>query len=113
MECYQLASPASLHFHRFVVAGALSFLILLVLRNEVLHVRFGLRELHLVHAFARVPVKESLATEHRGELAPYALEDFLDGRGVAEESGRHGQAIGRDVAHGKLYIVWNPLDEVA
>ena len=40
------------------------FLVLLVLGDQVGHVGLSLRKLHLVHAFAGVPVEESLATEH-------------------------------------------------
>merc|ERR1712086_185608 len=58
-------------------------LILLVFRDEVVHVGLCLSELHLVHALASVPVKEGLAAEHAGELLGYALEHFLDGGGVA------------------------------
>ena len=36
-----------------------------------------LRELHLVHALASVPVEEGLAPEHRGELLTDPLEQFL------------------------------------
>ena len=35
--------------------GKGTYLVLLVLGHEVAHVAFGLRELHLVHALARVP----------------------------------------------------------
>ena len=35
-------------------------LVLLVFGHEVVHVRLGLRELHLVHAFTSVPMQESL-----------------------------------------------------
>ena len=38
----------------------LSVLILLVLRDQVVHIGLRLGELHLVHAFASVPVEESL-----------------------------------------------------
>ena len=41
-----------------VVDGGL--LVLLVLGDQVVHVGLRLSELHLVHAFASVPVKESL-----------------------------------------------------
>ena len=37
----------------------------------------------------------------------------LDGRGVADEGARHGQALGRDVAHGRLHVVGDPVDKVA
>ncbi|OAY76110.1 hypothetical protein ACMD2_13047 [Ananas comosus] len=66
-------------------------LVLLVLGDEVVHVALGLGELHLVHALAGVPVKESLAPEHHGELLGHALEHLLDGRGVAHERGGHGE----------------------
>ena len=38
-------------------------LVLLVLRHQVVHVGLCLRELHLIHALACVPVKESLHTK--------------------------------------------------
>ena len=37
-----------------------SLLVLLVLRNQIVHVRLGLSELHLVHTLAGVPMQESL-----------------------------------------------------
>ena len=37
----------------------------------------------------------------------------LDGRGVSEEGCGHGHVLGRDVAHGRLDVVGDPLDEVA
>merc|ERR1719396_29925 len=43
-------------------------LVLLVLRDQVVHVRLRLRELHLVHAFACVPMQECLAPEHCREV---------------------------------------------
>uniref|UniRef100_A0A914KH58 Uncharacterized protein n=1 Tax=Meloidogyne incognita TaxID=6306 RepID=A0A914KH58_MELIC len=39
-------------------------LILLVFRNQVVHVGLGFSEFHLVHTFASVPMKEGFATEH-------------------------------------------------
>ena len=89
-----------------------SLLVLLVLGDEVVHVGLGLGELHLVHALARVPVEESLAAEHGRELLRDALEQLLDGRRVADESGRHLETARRDVAHGRLDVVGDPLDEV-
>ena len=87
-------------------------LILLVLGHEVVHVRLGFGELHLVHAFAGVPVKEGFAPEHGGELLGDALEHLLHRGGVANERSRHLEALGRDVAHGGLDIVGDPLHEV-
>merc|ERR1711881_804823 len=69
-------------------------LVLLVLGHEVVHVGLGLSELHLVHALTRVPVQEGLAAEHGGELLGDALHELLDGGGVADDGGRHLQALG-------------------
>jgi len=80
-------------------------LVLLVLRHQVVHVGLSLSELHLVHALASVPVKEGLAAEHSGELLGDALEQLLDGGGVAHEGGGHLEATGRDVAHGVLTLL--------
>ena len=41
-----------------VINGGL--LVLLVLRDKIVHVRLGFGELHLVHALASVPVQERL-----------------------------------------------------
>merc|ERR1712048_1210839 len=87
-------------------------LVLLVLRNKVVHVRLGLSELHLVHALSGVPVEERLTTEHRGELLGNALEHVLDGGGITDEGGSHLESLGRDVADGGLDVVRDPLDEV-
>jgi len=57
-------------------------------------------------------VKERLASEHRGELLGNALEHFLDGSGVTDESGRHLESLRRDVAHGGLDVVRDPLNKV-
>ena len=60
-----------------------SILVLLILRDEIIHVGLGLGELHLVHALTSVPVEESLPPEHGGELLGDSLEDLLDGGGVS------------------------------
>ena len=87
-------------------------LVLLVFRDQVVHVRFGFGEFHLVHAFAGVPVKEGLATEHGGELFRDTLEHFLDGRTVTDEGGGHLQSLGGDVANGGLDVVGDPFHKV-
>ena len=97
-------------FHVLIHGG---ILVLLVLRDQVVHVGLGFGELHLIHALAGVPMQESLATEHGSELLRDALEQFLDGGGVADEGGGHLQAAGRDVAHGGLDVVGDPFHEVA
>ena len=60
----------------------------------------------------RVPVQESLAAEHAGEVLGDALEHLLDGGGVAQEGHGHLQTLRRDVADGGLDVVRDPLDEV-
>merc|ERR1712113_656294 len=71
----------------FVLSGGV--LVLLVLRNEIVHVGFGFGELHLVHTLTGVPVEEGLSAEHGGELLTDSLEHLLDGGGVSEESNGH------------------------
>merc|ERR1711988_306466 len=80
-------------------------LVLLVLRNKVVHVGLSLGELHLVHTLAGIPVKEGLAAEHGGELLRHALEELLDGGRVANNGGSHLEALGGDVGHGRLDVV--------
>merc|ERR1712159_155992 len=87
-------------------------LVLLVLRDEVVHVRLGLGKLHLVHALAGVPVEERLAAEYAGELLGDALHHLLHAGGVAAEADRHLEALRRDVADRALHVVRDPLDEV-
>jgi len=87
-------------------------LVLLVLRDEIVHVGLSLSELHLVHALAGVPVEESLAPEHGSELLRDTLEHLLDSGRVSNEGGSHLKALGGDVANGGLDVVGDPLDEV-
>merc|ERR1712188_157113 len=87
-------------------------LVLLVLGHEVVHVGFGFGEFHLVHTFGGVPVKEGLAAEHTSEVFSDTLEHFLDGGGVTQEGNSHLQTLRRDVAHGRLDVVRDPLNEV-
>uniref|UniRef100_J3L9X1 Uncharacterized protein n=1 Tax=Oryza brachyantha TaxID=4533 RepID=J3L9X1_ORYBR len=107
---------SNLVFLLFVVALFLlvgrGVLVLLVLGDQVVHVALGLGELHLVHALPGVPVQEGLPPEHGRELLAHAAEHLLDRRRVADEGGRHLQAVGGDVAHARLHVVGDPLNEV-
>ena len=87
-------------------------LVLLVLRNKVIHVRLCLRKLHLVHALAGIPVEETLSSEHGRELFRDALKQLLDGCAVADERGRHLETSRWNVADGRLHVVRDPLDKV-
>mmetsp|Transcript_7107 Transcript_7107/g.43999 ORF Transcript_7107/g.43999 Transcript_7107/m.43999 type:complete len:507 (+) Transcript_7107:1893-3413(+) len=88
------------------------FLVLLVLRDQIVHVGFCLGEFHLVHALPSVPMQESLAPEHGSELLGHALEHVLHGSGVANEGGGHAQPPGWNVADGGLDVVGDPLHKV-
>ena len=93
-----------------LVAGG--SLVLLVLRDEIVHVGLGLSELELLHTLTNVPVKESLAAEHGSELLRDTLEEGLDGSVVTDEGGGHLETDGGDVSNGRLDVVGDPLDEV-
>ena len=56
----------------------------------------------LVLNWTHLPMQESLAPEHSGELFGDALEELLDGRRVADKGGRHLQAARRNVANRRL-----------
>merc|ERR1712172_341944 len=101
----------SLHFffvHLLFVFGS-SILVLLVLRDEIVHVGLSFGELHLIHTFTGVPVEESLSSEHGGELLTDSLEHLLDGGGVTEEGNSHLESLWWDIANGGLDVVWDPL----
>jgi hypothetical protein len=104
----------SLHLflvHLFLILGG-GILILLILRDEIVHVGLGFGELHLVHAFSGVPMEESLSSEHGGELFTDSLEHLLDGGGVTEEGNGHLESLWWDIANSGFDVVWDPFDEV-
>merc|ERR1712228_647019 len=98
-------------FHLLLVFGG-GALVLLVLRDEIVHFGLGFGEFHFVHTFTGVPVEEGLSAEHGGELFSNSLEHFLDGGGVSEEGNRHLEPLGWDVTDGGLDVVGDPLNEV-
>ncbi|KAG6558278.1 hypothetical protein Mapa_000028 [Marchantia paleacea] len=57
-------------------------------------------------------MQESLSPKHGRELLAHPFEHLLDGGGVADEGGRHLEALGRDIAHAGLDVVRDPLHEV-
>merc|ERR1719436_1300752 len=67
-----------LFFIHFLLVLSCRVLVLLVLGNQIVHVRLGLRELHLVHALPGVPMQKSFSPEHRCKLFAYSFEHFLD-----------------------------------
>ena len=58
-------------------------------------------------------MKESLPTEHDGELLRDTFEQFLDGGAVADERGGHLQTSWWNVADGGFDVVGDPFHEVA
>jgi hypothetical protein len=98
-------------FHLLLVFGG-GVLVLLVLRDEIVHVGLGFSEFHLVHTFTGVPMEEGLSAEHGGELLSDTFEHLLDGGGVSEESDGHLESLGGDIANGRFDVVGNPLNEV-
>jgi len=87
-------------------------LILLILRDEIVHVGFGFSELHLIHTLTGVPMEECLSSEHAGELFSNSLEHLLDGGGVTEEGNGHLETLRRDIANGGFDVVGDPFNEV-
>merc|ERR1712046_560417 len=61
-------------FIKFALLLSSGILVLLVLRNKVVHVTFCFCELHLVHALTGVPMQECLTTEHRCEKFCHTFE---------------------------------------
>lgn len=100
------------HLLFLLTLGDGGVLVLLVLRDKVVHVALSLSELHLIHTLTSVPMQESLATEHGSELVADTLEELLD-RGRVTDKGRgHLEVAGRNRAESGLDVVGDPLDEV-
>ena len=87
-------------------------LILLVLRNKVIHVALGLGKLLLVQALTSVPVKERFTSEHGSEELCGTLELVLNGRGSTQESNCTFESLRRDIKDGGPVVLGNPLHEV-
>ena len=88
-------------------------LVLLILRNEVVHVWFGLSELHLVHSFTCVPMYEGFSLEHCIELFCDSFEHFLDRGWISYESDCHLQSLRWNVANWGFDVIRDPLDEIS
>merc|ERR1712111_320645 len=92
-------------FIEFLVVNA-SFLVLLVLRNQVVHVALSLSEFHFIHTFSSVPMQESLATEHSSELLRNALEQLLDGGRVTNNTKKLALATRNSMKTKKKNKTW-------
>ena len=97
--------------HLFLVFGG-GVLILLIFRDEIVHVGFSFSEFHLVHTFTGVPMEECLSSEHGGELFTDSLEHLLDGGGVTKEGNSHLESLWWDIADSGFDVVWDPFNEV-
>jgi hypothetical protein len=107
-------------------------LILLVLSNQVLHVRLCFRKLvsrsmlgtdinrnqrdhtnlHLVHSLLGIPMQERLPLEHGSKLVADTLEQLLDGSRVAQERDSHLQTARWYVTLSCEDVVRDPLHKV-
>merc|ERR1712050_334087 len=87
-------------------------LVLLIFRDQVVHVALSFGELHLVHALSCVPVQESLTPEHGSEVLRHSLEHLLDGGRVPGEGDGHLEPLGWNIADGALDVVRDPFYEV-
>jgi hypothetical protein len=94
----------------FLFGGGI--LVLLVLRDEIVHVGFSFSEFHLIHTFSGIPMEESLSSEHSSELLGDSLEHLLDGGGVTNEGDGHLETLWWDITDSGLDVVGDPLDEV-
>merc|ERR1712048_880135 len=63
-------------FFKFTIFLSGSILILLVFRDQIVHVRFSFSEFHLIHTFTSVPVKKGFSSEHGGKLFRNSFEQF-------------------------------------
>ena len=84
----------ALLFVEFTLLFSSSILVLLVLRDQVIHVGLGLSELHLVHTLTGVPVQEGLAGKrknvlgnHRSHLLDWHHQRLLSRSCLAAEHG--------------------------
>jgi hypothetical protein len=87
-------------------------LILLIFRDQIVHVGFGFSEFHFVHTFTSVPVEESFSSEHSSELFSDSLEHFLDSGGVTQESDSHFQTFRGNITNGGFDVIGDPFDEI-
>jgi len=94
----------------FLLGGGV--LVLLVLRDKIVHVGLGFGEFHLIHTFSGVPMEESLSSEHSSELFSNSLEHLLDGSRVSEECNGHLKTLWWDIANSGFDVVWDPFDEI-
>jgi hypothetical protein len=98
-------------FHLLFVLGG-GVLVLLVLRDEIVHVGLSFSEFHLIHTLTGVPMEEGLSSEHGGELLSDTFEHLLNGGRVSEEGNGHLESLGGDITNGGFDVVGDPLDEV-
>jgi hypothetical protein len=96
----------------FCLLVSSGILVLVVLGHQIVHVALSFGELHLIHALISVPMQESLPPEHSSELLAHTAEHLLDGGGVANEGGGHGEATRRDITNTGLDVVGDPLHKV-
>ena len=100
MENFICSDSTFTFFVDFTFFFSGGILVLLVFRDQIVHVGFGFSEFHLIHTFTGVPMQESLSSEHSSELFSNSLEHLLDSGGVTDESNSHLQTLGGDITNG-------------
>ena len=108
----RLCSDTLFFFVIFVFFFSGSVLILLIFRDQIVHVGFGFSEFHFVHSFTSIPMQEGFSSEHSSELFSDSLEHFLDGGGVSYEGNGHFQSLRGDITDGGFDVVGDPFNEV-
>ena len=97
-------------FFLFIVNGG--FLVLLILRYQIIHIRLCFSEFHLIHTLSSVPMEKSFSSEHSCKLLSDSFEHFLYCSRVTDESCSHLQSIWWDITDRGLDIVRNPFNKV-
>ena len=94
----------------FVING--SFLILLVFRNQIIHIGLSFGELHFVHTFAGVPMQKCFSSKHSSKLFRNSFEHFLNGSRISNKSRSHFKTIRWNITNRCFDVVRNPFNKV-
>merc|ERR1712083_708151 len=88
-------------------------LVLLVFRDEIVHVALCLGKFHFVHPLTSVPMQEGLAAEHGCKELCNTLEHLLNSCRIASKGHGHLQPLRGNVTNACLDVIRDPLHEVA
>ena len=111
-------NPLTSFFQLFFLLVILIFihsccvLILLILRNKIIHIWFSFGELHFIHALTCVPMKEGFSPEKSRKLHSNHLKTILNCRRVPQNCGGKLESLRWYITDRRFYIIWNPFNEV-